>query len=145
MTVTPGIAVTDSRRKQSYRPPSVTCERCKEPISGPLYAAGLPGQRPVILCDSCAESHWPSGWRKYRDCRWCGRRRYYSGGEHWPHTYCTERCSLDARNQRRRQPIRKRVCVTCGRRFVLKRADALHCSSACRQKAYRERNADAPA
>ena len=30
-------------------------------------------------------------------------------------------------------------CVQCGHRSVHKRADALYCSDACRQKAYRER------
>jgi hypothetical protein len=30
-------------------------------------------------------------------------------------------------------------CATCGREFVPTRCDARHCSSACKQRAYRDR------
>ena len=33
------------------------------------------------------------------------------------------------------------VCETCGREFTPRRNDARYCSAACRQKAYRHRNA----
>ena len=33
------------------------------------------------------------------------------------------------------------VCETCGREFTARRNDARYCSPACRQKAYRHRNA----
>ena len=31
-----------------------------------------------------------------------------------------------------------RICKSCGKTFTLKRADALYCSNACRQRAYRQ-------
>jgi hypothetical protein len=36
-------------------------------------------------------------------------------------------------------PTSRLVCVTCGTRFKPKRADAVYCSTGCRQRAYRER------
>ena len=34
----------------------------------------------------------------------------------------------------------KKVCAICGEKFTAKRKDALYCSNACKQAAYRNRN-----
>jgi len=39
----------------------------------------------------------------------------------------------------RRKAMLEQNCTTCGKRFGPKRSHAMHCSSACRQKAYRGR------
>lgn len=34
---------------------------------------------------------------------------------------------------------KQKVCVVCKKRFTAKKKDAMYCSDACKQKAYRER------
>lgn len=56
--------------------------------------------------------------------------------------YCSYRCANDAYIARRREKqeaAREKVCAVCGERFNAKRKDAVYCSSACKQKAYRQR------
>ncbi|MDE6998447.1 MAG: hypothetical protein K2P04_11315, partial [Oscillospiraceae bacterium] len=36
------------------------------------------------------------------------------------------------------QPPRTQICKVCGNTFKRKRSDALYCSNACRQRAYRQ-------
>ena len=38
--------------------------------------------------------------------------------------------------------VRKIICKGCGKAFTPKRSDAVYCSNACRQKAYRQNVAD---
>ena len=56
--------------------------------------------------------------------------------------YCNERCcSLGFWKHKREKRLEKRkdtVCKTCGNTFTPKRSDAVYCSNACRQKAYRQ-------
>jgi hypothetical protein len=57
---------------------------------------------------------------------------------------CSWRCSrhyYTALDRERRFEQRKdTVCQTCGDEFTPKRADAKHCSPACKQKAYRDKH-----
>lgn len=59
--------------------------------------------------------------------------------------YCSDRCRNDAYLERRRQrhaaSLRK-TCAVCGKPFTAKRADAIYCSPACKQAAYRGRVTD---
>lgn len=56
--------------------------------------------------------------------------------------YCNERCCyLGFWKHKREKRLEKRkdmVCKTCGKTFTPKRSDAVYCSNACRQKAYRQ-------
>jgi hypothetical protein len=53
---------------------------------------------------------------------------------------CYER-QRRARVRARHGNRQKRTCECCGTRLTSKRADALYCSSRCRQRAYRHRHA----
>lgn len=59
--------------------------------------------------------------------------------------YCSQRCVNDAYMERRRQrhaaSLRK-TCAVCGKPFTAKRTDAMYCSPACKQAAYRGRVTD---
>ena len=59
--------------------------------------------------------------------------------------YCSYRCRNDAYLERRRQrhaaSLRK-TCAVCGKPFTAKRMDAMYCSPACKQTAYRGRVTD---
>ncbi len=97
------------------------CEQCR-----PRYHSYLP-ERP---CEHCSRAviNEDNGRRWYRK-----------------HTYCSEQCAEEhgsiilksVRAQRRQQ--REYVCRVCDKPFKPSRRDALHCSSACRQRDYRNR------
>jgi hypothetical protein len=64
------------------------------------------------------------------------------------HYYCSRGCEISGTNARANAAARacraeargpSRECVVCGEVFETKRADAMFCSGACRQKAYRRR------
>ena len=60
------------------------------------------------------------------------------------HIFCSQRCERTyhfERQTRKRQEEADlgRVCVGCGTGFTASRSDTAYCSSACRQKAYRQR------
>jgi hypothetical protein len=61
------------------------------------------------------------------------RRRYL---------FCSQACRAQHSNRlvsERGAWRREKVCVVCSKEFTAKRADTKTCSSACRQKAYRQR------
>lgn len=56
--------------------------------------------------------------------------------------YCCYRCSNDnyiAKRKERKALEKQKVCVVCNKPFVAKKKDAMYCSNACKQKAYRHR------
>jgi hypothetical protein len=136
----------------------VTCGRCTAAAAGPIwrgiiavptgethYGIPLNDYVPGVLCWECGQREQSYG---YRNCAWCGRAVYYGGYNAHPVRYCTRRCELAARTDRRRlarQLGRQRRCETCGTGFTAPRQDACYCSPACRQRAYRKRQADAAA
>jgi hypothetical protein len=134
--------------------PAVPCADCRESREsiGPdaLYVRG-PWNRKRLLCEPCVRSSrppYPLDWppRRFRVCRRCGRRRYYQSG--WPRDFCTDICKrqherglLEQRRQRWRERVRpSRPYMRCGQPFTAGRSDARYCSSACRQRAYRQRS-----
>jgi len=97
-------------------------------------------------CEQCRP--WNRGYLPETPCEHCGRRVVnQAGGRQWyrKHTYCSERCADEndsiiqksVRAQRRQQ--REYICSVCEKAFRPSRKDALHCSSACRQRDYRNR------
>jgi hypothetical protein len=72
-------------------------------------------------------------------CKGCGRQVH--AHSHRVATYCTESCKRAAANQRRRVESAARTCP-CGRSFTASRSDAVYCSNACRQRAYRQRGGE---
>jgi hypothetical protein len=80
-------------------------------------------------------------------CKGCGRPVHFTATTQAMllRTVCSERCSAIAHNADRRAkraPARQRTCTNCGQPFVARR-DARTCSRACRQRAYRQRQAAA--
>ena len=83
-----------------------------------------------------------------KPCEHCGRAVInVANGMSWrrEHTFCSEQCAKEhgsivqksVRAQRRQQ--REYVCRVCEKPFKPSSRDALHCSSACRQRDYRKR------
>lgn len=55
---------------------------------------------------------------------------------------CSQRCQNDAYLKRRKQRKaleKEKICSICGKQFTAKKRDAMYCSDACKQKAYRQR------
>ncbi len=138
---------------------AVTCDGCGAQIAHGLHvrlawrtlkvppAWRLPGGRPMhrhkdgerYLCHDCARREGHDGYSFA--CARCSRRFFC---ERANRRYCTAACraAADATNQkawRRRvhPPVANRC--PCGRAPAGSRADAVYCSNACRQRAYRQR------
>ena len=77
-------------------------------------------------------------------CKGC-ERVYFTQVHCVKFCYHCQQGNVGAMYVKRRKSLKKRentVCKNCGNTFTPKRAGAVYCSSACRQKAYRERVAD---
>lgn len=151
---------------------SVTCQGCERLIrpDEPIYVSRdrfiffgdgyVTGALPVgPWCASCegdaphgrpwkraGRDAWENGHFRWipappRTCRTCGRL-FYACATRW----CSDRCENAERTERRReareQARSRHWCRECGERFTPPRADARYCSPACRQKAYRKRQAE---
>jgi hypothetical protein len=113
------------------------CTACGAFTSGPILRWGR-HRREHIVCESCCGPGFEFGDR----CGWCERRFHYSGQGR--RRYCTERCRRQAaaiRSGRLAPPAEVR-CAVCDTSFVGRRADAVYCSSSCRQLAYRRRRSE---
>ena len=94
--------------------PAQQCYFCKKPINETTGRCECDKQR-----DQCAV---------------CGEWLYHRVmSEHMSAHRWTER------RRERREAARRKVCPLCGNPFQAQRCDALFCSSACRQSAYRAR------
>ena len=73
-------------------------------------------------------------------CKGCGRD-FYTLIETKKYCYyhlCGNRGYQKDLKQRRLERRQNRVCKGCGKTFTPKRSDAVYCSNACRQRAYRQ-------
>jgi len=108
----------------------------------------LGGMRTALLsyCDSCAPKICDTQYQTGK-CDVCARTVHYPWDfvSRW-HLFCSVRCSKAhyARVQReKRLAKRRKTCNECGRDFLAPRSDSKFCSSACKQRAYRDRKSDA--
>ena len=132
------------------------CALCGQPLApdapvwmescyiGPSMFTGIPRSWQAPVCEACAPRDRHSRrWVAPAPCAGCQRPVYYPRSYRWRlRAHCSERCRLDAWNQRRRAERaaeRRFRCATCGATFTPPRADGRYCSPACRQRAYRQR------
>lgn len=102
----------------------------------------------------CYENTVAEGRQSYilkRVCPYCGEV-FYTWNQR--QIYCPDMgygtsCVLKANIARqkelravKRKSILQKTCVVCGGTFTAKKVDALYCSAACKQKAYRRRVTD---
>ena len=142
-----------ARRKTAYaaRNTAEVCGRCgralkpDEPVWREQCARepGYFGGTTSILapvCDAC-HSQYQRFWHEH-PCGHCGRPVYNAVGFDEHDVFCSERCHSElhkARLRRRRAEARGTSnCPACGEDFAPSRSDQVTCSSACRQKAYRQ-------
>ena len=131
------------------------CGRCGAELTGTIYRierwyigrrySGPSG--PVPVCGSCFEykrGYMASPWAftAPTPCEACGRP--VVSRHRWDrlYVYCSERCSRRVYNRNRytrRAESRPSDCSACGGPMSPSRSDARYCSSACRQRAYRQR------
>jgi hypothetical protein len=109
----------------------------------PSYTQTWPKEQRERLLRTLAEmSH--DRWHPVRSCEHCGRPVIFDASRRIPpHAVCGDACryavklaQVRACHARQRQPV---SCAACGKPFQPKRSNALTCSHACRQQAYRER------
>ncbi len=128
------------------------CGKCgraldpQEPVWRTFISNGPPFFRYSILPLCGDRCRAVISWRRYlpeRPCEGCGRGVFnQTNGRSHKHAFCCQQCQRDyysARQREKRVKARQKVCELCGKDFVAARRDALTCSPACRQKAYRQR------
>jgi hypothetical protein len=111
---------------------------------GDGYVRYVPGRNEGVngYCLPCSVNLRPRRERFYEfNCHYCARRviSYYfmSAGD------MRQFCSSSCRNRFYRKAPEILNCAVCRKPFTPKRADAKHCSLACKQKAYRQRHSGA--
>ena len=122
---------------------------CKIPAQEPVYLvrAWSPAQgryqhttRNVPICKRC---HDPEDDFREATCEGCGRTVFRTFWTRRPgaRVACSQSCrrKLHAALRRAKSGRREKTCTVCGQSFLAARSDALTCSQACRQKAYRQR------
>jgi len=72
-------------------------------------------------------------------CENCRRPLTLASDRRRFHAVCSDRCLRSVKKAARHR-VRSFTCDTCGATFLPARTDSRHCSPACRQKAYRQRN-----
>jgi len=140
------------------------CQHCHRDIADaePVYRVQLWGGHPWCrapiyptvrhLCTGCATSETMRHYKLHppTPCHHCGRPVHHGARRKVPeHVACSPECrlALNATLARARRQLRTRAsltCETCGKLFPPKRADARFCSFACKQRAYRQRQAITP-
>jgi len=73
-------------------------------------------------------------------CCYCGKVFYteIKSKKYCDNRICGEKALKIKRRIQRYDNRVNTICQTCGKSFTPKRSDAIYCSSACRQKAYRK-------
>jgi hypothetical protein len=121
-------------------------ERGPSSLTDEQRAAGCgwcnPDHVPLWFATACLDHAWSRVLKPYvHACRMCGRP--FVGKQAFGSAVCDDLCRAVARNERRvnvRAENRNgRACEVCGSPIDAGRSDARYCSSAHRQKAYRER------
>jgi hypothetical protein len=119
------------------------CARCHRTIAAtePVYRRCW-GGRAAVFCEACCpRGRWLGEATRQETCTGCGRCFYISAAALHVRA-CCHRCKnrekVKKRSQQRAQRRQAIACTICGQRFQPRRADALTCSSACRQKRYRQ-------
>jgi hypothetical protein len=79
-------------------------------------------------------------WCPESPCQGCGRGVIYQVNlRRRIHVFCCDHCESVYRWRLKKTQREIPSCETCNQPFSSKRADAKHCSPACKQKAYRQR------
>ena len=98
------------------------------------------------LCENCNDGRYNHHYMVMRDCFACGRKiksHYEEFRNSLPH--CSNKCYWTLSNREARSTellLRSKVtCSICSTQFTPNRTDSRYCSSKCRQKAYRQRQA----
>ena len=120
---------------------SVSCHRCYQPIrDDEVVYRPLGGGWEGSYCEHCGPLQAGGRWRvvygEKRECPCCGRGFYVQ--RYSRRSYCSETCEAAVR--RRRRALTGIVsCESCESQFAQTRKDQRHCSSKCKQRAYRAR------
>jgi hypothetical protein len=120
------------------------CAKCGASIAAgdPVWIDTYRYYLKAATCAECARRPWDEPELVGRCDGGCGHEVHVRERLDRLHLFCSRRCeirfyTLQRKNERARQ--RRRHCAVCGTIFEPKRAGARTCSSACRQRAYRER------
>jgi hypothetical protein len=138
---------------ESCNTPVCQCRNCKQmvPLGEPVWITYRKTWEPrKTTCAKCEAKHIDRDFHPPRPCECCGRPVYRVASLKWPrkHNFCGDGCASRwwtrwqaERRRAMRQPV---TCEGCDKQFTPVRKDAHFCSSACRQRSYRQRQAVIP-
>ena len=89
------------------------------------------------VCDACLTPSEAAKATRESFCEGCGQAMRSA----FALKTCSKRCAQRERRARRRRSRLKQPCLLCGVSFTPARGDAKFCSSACKQRSYRQRSA----
>jgi hypothetical protein len=97
------------------------------------------------VCEACLEPREVAERWVERTCGGCGHVMRYNLKPWGPHRPCRPRAWCSSRCEQRVRRVRNKVvqektCACCQKPFFPARADAVYCSSACRQWSYRAKS-----
>jgi hypothetical protein len=122
---------------------AMQCHVCNKPLAerAPIYRLPLSSGSIEVacVCTGCVSGRSFKGrqWREPVPCNHCARP-VISFRKVPRQVICGPECRQAIRNAQGRRRDGQ-WCRTCGQTFPPKRTDALFCSAACRQRAYRRR------
>jgi len=150
----------DRRQRWEAKERAQICGRCGDPFSPdatiwrvgvstrgrPGWSLGGTGTTMVPMCEGCrpdyAETWHNWVWGGSEPCEACGRTVVNRYMPHRKYTWCSAECEHGVgvmARRKKRAKARQKECALCGDAFQGSRSDAMYCSSACRQKAFRQR------
>jgi hypothetical protein len=133
------------RRVRIARHTAEVCALCGRMMESaePVWLTRLYAGRGVWQAPACGGCQGRGRWQSPETCGCCGRSVTYRPSLRMRlHAFCSERCRRRWYHHPREveaELARRKTCAVCGRPFLATRRDALTCSSACRQRAYRRR------
>jgi hypothetical protein len=100
---------------------------------------------PYFVCLSCADRNGRNhiAYKEPQPCLWCSRGVFTDSRirKRTRTILCSKRCESRFYRWRKRSSRYWR-CAVCSQFFTPKRADAKHCSPACKQKSYRRQHSE---
>lgn len=116
------------------------CYDCERELTAnePVYR--FKAYRMHTYCENCKPDYWYTQGK----CETCSRDTFNAEGSSRQHVFCSQLCSSRYWNKVQRDNRLKshqKKCGECGKAFTAPRSDTKFCRAACKQKAYRTRQA----
>jgi hypothetical protein len=146
--IAPTVTDAESLLNYTFASRNISCEGCNRKLSDGETVWRFRGSMRGACCRIEREhTPWSYGYLPEKPCEICGRGVVnLDGARRRIHVLCLNECSAEFYRrltaERRLASREAAACQTCNQPFTPKRSDAKHCSSKCKQIAYRQRHSE---